>query len=69
MLSLGNGNPLPCSCLEKPMDRGIWQAAVYGVAESDTQIHTHTHAEFTGMIGESRVCLTVYSSEPRVRYP
>ena len=22
----GNGNPLQCSCLEKPMDRGAWQA-------------------------------------------
>ena len=21
----GNGNPLQCSCLENPMDRGAWQ--------------------------------------------
>ena len=28
----GNGNPLPCSCLEIPMDRGARQAAVLGVA-------------------------------------
>ena len=20
----GNGNPLKCSCLENPMDRGVW---------------------------------------------
>ena len=32
----GNGNPLQCSCLENPRDRGAWWAAVYGVAESDT---------------------------------
>ena len=32
----GNGNPLQCSCLENPRDRGAWRAAVYGVAESDT---------------------------------
>ena len=25
-----NGNPLQCSCLENPMDRGAWWAAVYG---------------------------------------
>ena len=22
----GHGNPLQCSCLENPMDRGAWQA-------------------------------------------
>ena len=27
---------LQYSCLEKSMDRGIWQATVHGVAESDT---------------------------------
>ena len=29
----GNGNPLQCSCLENPMDRGDCQATVYGVAK------------------------------------
>ena len=29
----GNGNPLQCSCLGNPMDRGAWQAAVYGVTK------------------------------------
>ena len=28
----GNGNPLQYSCLDNPMDRGAWQATVYGVA-------------------------------------
>ena len=28
----GNGNPLQCSCLENPRDRGAWWAAIYGVA-------------------------------------
>ena len=32
----GNGNPLQYSCLENSRDRGAWQAAVRGVAESDT---------------------------------
>ena len=29
----GNGNPLQCSCLGIPMDRGAWRAAVHGVAK------------------------------------
>ena len=32
----GNGNPLQCSCLEYPRDRGAWWAAIYGVAQSQT---------------------------------
>ena len=32
----GNGNPLQCSCLENPRDRGAWWASVYGVAQSRT---------------------------------
>ena len=32
----GDGNPLQYSCLDNPMDRGAWQVAVHGVAESDT---------------------------------
>ena len=32
----GHGNPLQCSCLENPMDRGAWRAIVLRVAESDT---------------------------------
>ena len=34
----GNGNPLQCSCLENPKDRGAWWAAVYGVAQSQTRL-------------------------------
>ena len=30
----GNGNPLQCSCLENPRDRGAWQAIVFGVARA-----------------------------------
>ena len=32
----GNGNPLQCSCLENPRDRGAWWAAVYGVTQNRT---------------------------------
>ena len=30
----GHGSPLQYSCLEDPLDRGAWQAAVRGVAKS-----------------------------------
>ena len=34
----GSGNPLQCSYLENPRDRGAWRAVVYGVAQSRTQL-------------------------------
>ena len=34
----GNGNQLQSSCLENPKDGGAWWAAVYGVAQSRTQL-------------------------------
>ena len=40
----GNGNPLRYSCLENPMDRGAWEAAVHGVTKSWTQLSDfHLH--------------------------
>ena len=38
----GGGTPLQYSCLESPMDRGAWKAAVYGVANSRTQLSDFT---------------------------
>ena len=32
----GHGNPLQCSRLENPRDRGAWWAAIYGFAQSWT---------------------------------
>ena len=34
----GHGNPLQCSCLENPRDRGAWWAAVSGVTQSWTRL-------------------------------
>ena len=34
----GNGNPLQCSCLENPRDRGAWWTAICGVAQSRTRL-------------------------------
>ena len=38
----GNGNPLPCSCLENQVDRGAWWATVHGVAKSRTRLSDFT---------------------------
>ena len=38
----GNGTPLQDSCLENPMDRGAWYAAVQGVTTSRTRLSDFT---------------------------
>ena len=38
----GNGTPLQYSCLENPMDRGAWKAAVHGAAKSRTGLSDFT---------------------------
>ena len=38
----GNGTPLQSSCLENPMDGGVWWAAVHGVARSWTRLSDFT---------------------------
>ena len=40
----GNGDPLQYSCLENPMDRGAWWAAVHGVTKSRTWLSNFTFA-------------------------
>ena len=35
----GNGNPLQYSCLENPMDGGVWWATVYGVTKINSMIY------------------------------
>ena len=38
----GNTNPLQYSCLENPVDRGVWRATDHGVTkEGCTTEHTH----------------------------
>ena len=44
----GNSYPLQYSCLENPMDREAWQAAVHRVAHSQTRlkwVSTHAHSK------------------------
>jgi len=38
----GNGTPLQYSCLENPMDRGAWWAAVHGVVKSQIRLSNFT---------------------------
>ena len=51
----GNGNPLQCSCLENTRDGGAWWAAIYGVAQSRTQLRRLSSSSrhwLKGEIGE-----------------
>ena len=43
----GNGNPLQYSCLENPRDGGTWWAAIYGVAQSQTQLKQLSSSIYT----------------------
>ena len=38
----GNGNPLQYSCLENPIDGGVWEATKSGVAKSRTRLSYFT---------------------------
>ena len=43
----GHYNPLQYSCLENPVNRGVWWATVHKVAKSWTQLkQLGTHADF-----------------------
>ena len=47
----GRGNPLQCSCLENPMDRGAWWATVHGVTKSQTRLKQHiTHTQHPSIV-------------------
>ena len=61
----GLNSPLQCSCLENPMDRGAWWAAVHGVANSWMWLRDgeHTHICFFSLssIYSLRVCGILFS--------
>ena len=42
----GNGNPLQYSCLENPLDAGVWWATVHGVTNSQTRLSDFTFTFF-----------------------
>ena len=39
----GDGNPLQYSCLENPVDRGVWPTAPWSRTESDTEVTEQAH--------------------------
>ena len=39
----GHGNPLLYTCLENPMDRGVWQATIHMIAKSQTRLSNLAH--------------------------
>ena len=49
----GNGNVLQYSCLENPRDRGTWWAAVYGAAQSWTQLKRLSSSSSSKIIGST----------------
>ena len=56
----GDGTPLQYSCLESPMGRGAWWAAVHGVVKSQTRLSDltitfHFHALEKEMANHSSV--------------
>ena len=53
----GHGNPFQYSCLENPMDRGVWLAAVHGVAKRQTRLKQLS--TYTGTCLCNRSILTV----------
>ena len=46
----GNGYPLQYSCLENPMDRGAWRAAVHGVAVTQIRLSEDFHVTLSPAI-------------------
>ena len=53
----GNGNPLQYSCLENPLDRGVWWATAHRAAKSQTRLSTTAllHLGFELRLGHPRI--------------
>ena len=62
----GDGTPLQYSCLENPMDRGAWKAAVHGVVKSWTRLSDFT---FTSYFCALEKEMATHSSVPAWRIP
>ena len=56
-----NGNSLQYSCLDNPMDRGVWRATVHGVGKSRTPLSDSAHE---GVFTIARIIGNVTKSVP-----
>ena len=63
----GHGNPLQCSCLENPMDRGAWQATVYRVAQTQLKwLSMLAHAHSRGIYSSTSlwfICTSMMTND------
>ena len=60
----GSGNPLQCFCLENPRDRETWWAAIYGVAQGQTQLMwLSSNSSSSIHIWLFQYCLTIFPWE------
>ena len=55
----GNGNPLQGFCLENPRDGGAWWAAVFGVAQSRTQLKRLSSS--SSLVGDRVMEVSIFS--------
>ena len=61
----GNGNPLQCSCLENPRDRGAWWAAIYGVAQSQTRLKQLSRSSSSNKLTQHPAISLQFPSTPQ----
>ena len=62
-LGVGNGNPLPYSCLENSIDREAYQTTVHETVKSQTCLHTHTHTFIVDIVHSVDLykCIMMYT--------
>ena len=57
----GNDNPCQYSCLENPMDRGVWWATAHGVTKSWACLSAHTELKIKVILAQLK--------RPLVKWP
>ena len=68
LIGEGNGTPLQYSCLENPMDRGAWWAAICGVAQSQTWLKQFGGGSGGFLIGRENLDTDMYREKTTWRH-